>query len=138
MPFCTRFSARTVALALLSWAFVALVLHLKAEREMQHRPISAGSGIASTARTHDRTKFLLGTTPSQAKSGVIESTLVEDIRNGTRRRTAVVVAKSETDNATWLHQYFPQWEKHIYSVDVDRAELKIPKNKGRESMVYLR
>jgi hypothetical protein len=53
------------------------------------------------------------------------------------RRTAVVVASQASENATWLNEYFPLWEKNIYRVDDPRAPLTVPKNKGRESMVYL-
>ncbi|KAF1836289.1 hypothetical protein BDW02DRAFT_494066 [Decorospora gaudefroyi] len=53
------------------------------------------------------------------------------------RRTAVVVASQRSENATWLIDYFPQWEKNIYQVDDPNAPLTVPKNKGRESMVYL-
>lgn len=53
------------------------------------------------------------------------------------RRTAVVVGSLASDNATWLDEYFPQWEKNIYRVDKPDAPLTVPKNKGRESMVYL-
>jgi len=53
------------------------------------------------------------------------------------RRTAVVVASQSSENATWLEEYFPHWEKNIYHVDDPSAELTVPKNKGRESMVYL-
>ena len=54
------------------------------------------------------------------------------------RRTAIVTARLESENATWLDEYFPQWEKYIYSVDEEKTNLEIPENKGRESMVYLR
>jgi hypothetical protein len=54
-----------------------------------------------------------------------------------QRRTAVVVASQASENATWLQEYFPQWEKNIYRVDDPEAPLTVPKNKGRESMVYL-
>jgi len=53
------------------------------------------------------------------------------------RRTAVVVASQKSENATWLDEYFPAWEKNIYAVDDPTAPLTVPKNKGRESMVYL-
>ncbi|KNG45707.1 f-box domain containing protein [Stemphylium lycopersici] len=53
------------------------------------------------------------------------------------RRTAVVVASQSSENATWLNEYFPQWEKNIYRVDDQHAPLTVPLNKGRESMVYL-
>jgi hypothetical protein len=53
------------------------------------------------------------------------------------RRTAVVVASQSSENATWLEEYFPEWEKNMYRVDDANAPLTVPKNKGRESMVYL-
>lgn len=53
------------------------------------------------------------------------------------RRTAIVVASQKSENATWLEEYFPEWEKNIYRVDDTNAPLTVPKNKGRESMVYL-
>jgi hypothetical protein len=53
------------------------------------------------------------------------------------RRTAVVVASQASENATWLNHYFPTWEMNIYHVDDPDAPLTVPKNKGRESMVYL-
>ncbi len=54
-----------------------------------------------------------------------------------KRKTAVVVASQASENATWLDTYFPQWDKFIYHVDDPSAKLTVPKNKGRESMVYL-
>jgi hypothetical protein len=53
------------------------------------------------------------------------------------RRTAVVVASQRSENVTWLNEFFPQWEKNIYRVDDPNVPLTVPKNKGRESMVYL-
>ncbi|CAI6332642.1 unnamed protein product [Periconia digitata] len=53
------------------------------------------------------------------------------------KRIAVVVASQHKDDTAWLSEYFPYWEKHIYMVDDADAKLKVPKNKGRESMVYL-
>lgn len=53
------------------------------------------------------------------------------------RRTAVVVASQASENATWLEEFFPHWEQNVYRVDDTTAKLTVPKNKGRESMVYL-
>lgn len=53
------------------------------------------------------------------------------------RRTAVVVASQASENATWISEFFPRWEQNIYRVDDPSAKLTVPKNKGRESMVYL-
>jgi len=58
-------------------------------------------------------------------------------KQGAKRRTAVVVASQASEDATWLDEYFPQWEKYIYRVDTPNAKLTVPMNKGRESMVYL-
>jgi hypothetical protein len=53
------------------------------------------------------------------------------------RRTAVVVASQASENATWLNEYFPQWEMNHYRIDDPHAPLTVPMRKGRESMVYL-
>lgn len=53
------------------------------------------------------------------------------------RKTAVVVASQASENATWIEEAFPEWEQNIYRVDDPSAKLTVPKNKGRESMVYL-
>jgi hypothetical protein len=50
---------------------------------------------------------------------------------------AFVVASQKKDNTSWLGEYFPDWEANIFVVDDPRAQLKVPKNKGREAMVYL-
>ncbi|KAF2452072.1 hypothetical protein P171DRAFT_450732 [Karstenula rhodostoma CBS 690.94] len=115
MSFYRRLPGRTAALALLTWLVVALVLHLRAERQLS---------------THHRASI-------DPKTSNAENAYREDAGNSSRR-TAVVVAKTASENATWLDDYFPQWEKNIYSVGDRKAKLKkIPKNKGRESMVYL-
>lgn len=49
----------------------------------------------------------------------------------------MVVASTSSENVTWLHDYLPQWKKNIYVVDDASAELTVPTNKGRESMVFL-
>ena len=49
----------------------------------------------------------------------------------------MVVASMKSDNTSWLHSAFPDWEKHIYVTDDPNATLTVPANKGREGMVYL-
>jgi hypothetical protein len=61
----------------------------------------------------------------------------DDTKKPAGKRTAVVVASQKSEDPTWLDEYFPKWEKNIYRVDDRKAKLKVPKNKGRESMVYL-
>lgn len=127
---------RTAALALLTWTIVALTLHLRAERSIQlsaHERSAVGSAIAHEAGI---AKSLLSAESSNRSPGVEQDDRTEHAGNGTRR-TAVVVARTASDDAMWLDDYFPQWEKNIYSVGDRKAKLKPPKNKGRESMVYL-
>ncbi|KAM5471162.1 hypothetical protein MauCBS54593_003501 [Microsporum audouinii] len=49
----------------------------------------------------------------------------------------MVIASKKHDNVTWLHAHLPDWKKNIYVVDDSDAELTIPKNKGKEAMVFL-
>lgn len=48
-----------------------------------------------------------------------------------------VVASLKGDDVSWLHEYIPQWKAHVYIVNDQKAPLTVPKNKGREAMVYL-
>lgn len=128
MPFYRRLLGRTAALAVLSWLVVALVLHLRAERKLStqswSRPDSTGLSRAGIA--------IAGSKSSNTASAS------QDDAGNINRRTAVVVAKTASENATWLDEYFPQWEKNIYNVDGRAKKSKKLMNKGRESMVYLR
>ncbi|KAL5395692.1 hypothetical protein PMIN06_003583 [Paraphaeosphaeria minitans] len=129
MSFYRRLPGRTAALALLSWLVVALVLHLRAERQLSTHDRSTSAGITSPPPPGAATS---------AESRSSNAAIAFQDEAGTRpRRTAVVVAKTAFENATWLDDYFPQWEKNIYSVGDGETKMKIPKNKGRESMVYL-
>lgn len=67
-------------------------------------------------------------------NGAVASSLVGSKK---KRKTAVVVASQASENATWIAEAFPEWEQNIYRVDDATAKLTVPKNKGRESMVYL-
>ncbi|KAI8631624.1 hypothetical protein F5Y19DRAFT_424360 [Xylariaceae sp. FL1651] len=49
----------------------------------------------------------------------------------------LVVASTKKEDTSWLHTYLPDWHKSIYVTDDARAPLTVPKNKGREAMVYL-
>ncbi|MCJ1413878.1 hypothetical protein MMC32_000203 [Xylographa parallela] len=57
------------------------------------------------------------------------------------RGNALVVVSQKGDNVSWLEGVLPDWERNVYVVDGDAleegAKLRIPKNKGREGMVYL-
>lgn len=122
MPRC--FTARNAVVSLSILLLTALFLHLKTELWDRARAPVAGVDLLplpdepTTDRLHDNKKPQVF--PGHAS-----------------RRTAVVVASQASENASWLYEYFPDWEKNIYRVDDPSAPLTVPKNKGRESMVYL-
>lgn len=49
----------------------------------------------------------------------------------------LVVASVKAEDTTWFHTYLPDWHKNIYVADDPLASLTVPRNKGREAMVYL-
>ncbi|KAF3009881.1 hypothetical protein E8E13_010762 [Curvularia kusanoi] len=75
-------------------------------------------------------------TTLQVNGGSADPTVLET-KYRRKRTTAVVVASQANENATWIEEAFPTWEQNIYRVDVPDAPLTVPRNKGRESMVYL-
>lgn len=50
----------------------------------------------------------------------------------------LVVASQSSDDVSWIHKHLPDWTVRRYTVDSSWARHKVPKNKGREAMVYLR
>ncbi|KAI1442498.1 hypothetical protein F5Y02DRAFT_257064 [Annulohypoxylon stygium] len=53
------------------------------------------------------------------------------------RETEIVVASTSDEDASWVYRHFPQWNPKVYIVDDPLTLLTVPKNKGREAMVYL-
>jgi uncharacterized protein DUF3431 len=51
---------------------------------------------------------------------------------------AFVVASREEDDTSWLYEHLSDWVTYRYIVDKPSAQFTVPKNKGREAMVYLR
>ncbi|KAI8939199.1 hypothetical protein NX059_005029 [Plenodomus lindquistii] len=49
----------------------------------------------------------------------------------------IVIPKTEKEDISWMEQEIPDAPLVIYEVDNPNAENKVPKNKGREAMVYL-
>ncbi len=49
----------------------------------------------------------------------------------------IVVASLKSEDTAWVPQYLPEWFSSIYVVDEPSAKLTVPRNKGREAMVYL-
>ena len=125
-----RFSARNAVVLFNVLLLTALFLHLKSV--LWDNPERAVPELAADLETslvgddHEQTlPYRDDGRKLQANSGV------------KLRRTAIVVASQRSEDATWLEKYFPRWEQNIYRVDNPDAPLTVPKNKGRESMVYL-
>lgn len=49
----------------------------------------------------------------------------------------IIIPKTEKEDISWMAEEIPDAPLVIYEVDNPNAENKIPKNKGREAMVYL-
>jgi hypothetical protein len=49
----------------------------------------------------------------------------------------IVVASQTSEDTSWVAKYLPGWARSIYVTNDPRARLTVPKNKGREAMVYL-
>ncbi|KAK4136430.1 hypothetical protein BT67DRAFT_178524 [Trichocladium antarcticum] len=49
----------------------------------------------------------------------------------------LVIASLKHEDTSWVRHHLPSWSHSIYIVDDPRAALTVPKNKGREAMVYL-
>ncbi|KAH8787456.1 hypothetical protein F5882DRAFT_112436 [Hyaloscypha sp. PMI_1271] len=50
---------------------------------------------------------------------------------------AFVVASMKKDDTNWIQEHLPGWNLIRYVVDDPKAQYTVPKNKGREAMVYL-
>ncbi|KAI9864028.1 MAG: hypothetical protein M1813_003344 [Trichoglossum hirsutum] len=49
----------------------------------------------------------------------------------------LVVASLKEEDTLWIGEFFPDWRTNIYVVNDPSAPVTVPKNKGREAMVYL-
>lgn len=63
------------------------------------------------------------------------STAIDPIHKRPDRE--LVVAKRKDEDTKWIGKYLPDWSSSIYVVDDSKADLTVPGNKGRETMVYL-
>ncbi|PGH06468.1 hypothetical protein AJ80_08162 [Polytolypa hystricis UAMH7299] len=51
---------------------------------------------------------------------------------------AIIMGKTRLDDVSWVYKFTPKWMPFIYTVDNEQGyALHVPKNHGRESMVYL-
>ena len=81
--------------------------------------------------------------PSRGPAPGIIDTWVNDtapLAEGDQSRgNALVVASLRKDDTAWLQEGIENlegWERNIYVVDGE-GDLRVPKNRGREGMVYL-
>jgi hypothetical protein len=124
-------TARNVVIFVNVILLTALFYHLKSELWDKN-----AAAVGSATLTHLPDELYDEQQPDESSRNPKEKPLKAN--GGVKaRRTAVVVASQSSENATWLEEYFPEWEKNIYRVDDANAPLTVPKNKGRESMVYL-
>jgi Protein of unknown function (DUF3431) len=49
----------------------------------------------------------------------------------------IVMARMKSQDVSWVYEELEGFNKSIYTVDDDSAELCVPRNKGHESMAYL-
>ncbi|KAF2798288.1 hypothetical protein K505DRAFT_233696 [Melanomma pulvis-pyrius CBS 109.77] len=136
MPIHRRFTAKNALIVLLIWLFLALAFHLKDElwnsAPVDVEPVTSTEPPKIPDLHENGEKKLDDVKPDTKKPDVEKQDGVKG-----EKRTAVVVASQQSEDPTWLDKYFPHWEKNIYKVDDKTAKLTVPKNKGRESMVYL-
>ncbi|KAF2213329.1 hypothetical protein CERZMDRAFT_67553 [Cercospora zeae-maydis SCOH1-5] len=73
---------------------------------------------------------------SEPRPIAYEATLQSENAEPLSKAVEIVVASQKSDDTTWLNA-LADWPRAIYVTDDRRAALKVPKNKGREGMVYL-
>ncbi|KAK7980371.1 hypothetical protein PG989_012828 [Apiospora arundinis] len=83
------------------------------------------------------------TTPPPPKDGKEQQSQSQSLREPPPE-VEIVAASLKSDDTSWFHRHLPaEWSKRIYVVDADATAagapslLTVPKNKGREAMVYL-
>jgi hypothetical protein len=127
-----RFTVRNIVVLFNILLLTALFVHLKHVLWDRTAASPADLGLS-----HLPDELLDESIPIRAPDQDLEDKQLKVNTGPKSRRTAVVVASQASENATWLNHYFPTWEANIYRVDDPDAPLTVPKNKGRESMVYL-
>jgi len=144
MPIHRRFTAKNALFVLLVWLFLALAYHLKEELwsstpslvELGQEHLT-GAEPQKTPVEPEKLANGKGTDAGKGEKDNSKDETKDGGKKSNAKRTAVVVATQKSEDPKWLDEYFPSWEKFIYSVDDRNAKLTVPKNKGRESMAYL-
>lgn len=75
--------------------------------------------------------------PVVKPSDVVESDPIPPNTEEGGSEVTLLIASMKGDDLSWLEAYKPEWEKKIYVTDDQNATLTVPRNKGREAMVYL-
>ncbi|KAF1973284.1 hypothetical protein BU23DRAFT_554270 [Bimuria novae-zelandiae CBS 107.79] len=116
---------RLVSLVFVLVAFLLVWSHLR----LDYAPFGKGRfGPASTSSLRgDPLDFGI---PLRFRDGEAKPT-------GTNYTWAIVIPKTEKEDLRWLQGKIPEAKLVAYEVDNPNAEYKVPKNKGREAMVYL-
>ena len=119
-----------VAAAVCTIIFIVLVRNVGGSSEPPYRPLPPTSDSKSLG-TKPLSAFPTGyPAKSNYRSGPIK-------RPGEPYSLKYVLAKTRKEDVSWLYNHFPDANVTIYEVDAQPDKLKIPKNKGREAMVYL-
>lgn len=80
--------------------------------------------------------LIISSQPSSQIRSATETTISE--LNSTPPLTkAIVIAKLEVEDTSWVEEHLPDWQRAIYVVDNTSAPLHVSRNKGREANVYL-
>lgn len=69
--------------------------------------------------------------------GFGEQIRLRDQKDAAPAPKALVVASMRKHDTNWIDELFPDWKSYKYVTDSWRTKYTVPKNKGREAMVYL-
>ena len=148
-----RWLLRITLLATVSFAFFSLWKQKKQREHLQELQTQLATGAdfvveenaVNGAATADETQIAgeaVESTKARVEDNAGKANALADALN--IRGNALVIASLKNEDTSWLDGVLPDWERFIYVADGEALEeggekgLKIPKNKGREGMVYLR
>ncbi|GAB1218479.1 hypothetical protein ATERTT37_007735 [Aspergillus terreus] len=92
-----------------------------------------------TPSTGRRRPSISDLAPSRNKDIGPVQIIIDDVSRAKVAATdrVVVVGKRKEENTDWVIDELPDWQHAIYTVDDPNAPLRVTKNKGKESSVYL-
>ena len=145
-----RWLLRVTLLATVSLAAYSLWTQKKQQEALlgeveKHAGEIAGGIAVSGAEIASETQGVGESPQSHAIENKEKGVALELSTEGQKTRgNALVIASLKHEDTSWLEGILPDWERAIYVSDGEALEdggkqgLRIPKNKGREGMVYLR